>query len=60
MLFPASIEDYVPGDAPVRVYDAIIDAFDLETLGIEVDPHKVGAPPYDPKVMLKLLVYGYS
>lgn len=60
MLFPASIEDYVSSDAPVRVYDAIIDAFDLETLGIEVDPHKVGAPPYDPKVMLKLLVYGYS
>ena len=60
MLFPASIEDYVSADAPVRVYDAIIEALDLETLGFEVDPHKIGCPQYDPSVMLKLLVYGYS
>lgn len=60
MLFPPSIEDYVAADAPVRVYDAVIEALDLETLGFEVDPHKVGCPQYDPSVMLKLLVYGYS
>lgn len=60
VLFPASIEDYVSAEAPVRVYDAIIDALDLESLGFEVDPHKVGCPQYEPRVMLKLLVYGYS
>jgi transposase len=60
VLFPASVEDYVAADAPVRVYDAIIDTLDLEGLGFEVDPHKVGCPQYDPQVMLKLLVYGYS
>jgi transposase len=60
VLFPASIEDYVPDEAPVRVYDAIIDAADLEDLGFEVDPHKVGCPQYHPLAMLKLLVYGCS
>lgn len=60
LLFPASIEDYVSAEAPVRVYDAIIETLGLESLGIEVDPHKVGCPQYDPKSMLKLLVYGYS
>lgn len=60
MLFPASIEDYVSADAAVRVYDAIVEALDLESLGFEVDPQKVGCPQYDPRVMLKLLVYGYS
>ena len=60
VLFPASIEDYVSSDAPVRAYDAIIDALNLEELGIEVDPHKVGCPQYHPLPMLKLLVYGYS
>jgi len=59
-LFPQSIDEYIPNDAPVRAYDAIIGSVDFDELGIKVDPHKVGCPQYDPKVMLKLLVYGYS
>jgi transposase len=60
MLFPQSIDEYIPQDAPVRVYDAFVDALDFEQLGIKVEPNKVGCPQYDPKIMLKLLVYGYS
>ena len=59
-LFPQSIDEYIPQDAPVRAYDVIISSLDFDELGIKVDPHKVGCPEYDPKVMLKLLVYGYS
>jgi transposase len=59
-LFPQSIDEYIPKDAPVRAYDAIIDSLDLAALGIEHEPHKVGCPQYEPNVMLKLLVYGYS
>jgi len=59
-LFPESIDEYIPDDAPVRAYDAFVDALDFEQLGIGLEPHKVGSPQYDPKVMLKLLVYGYS
>ena len=59
-LFPASIEDYVPAESPVRVYDAFVDALDFSELGIELDSCKVGNSSYDPKAMLKLLVYGYS
>lgn len=59
-LLPESIEDYVsPGD-PVRAYDAFVEALDIRQLGIEVDPHQVGNATYDPRAMLKLLVYGYS
>jgi transposase len=60
MLFPQSIDEFIPQDAPVRAYDAFVDALNFEKLGIQIDPDKVGCPPYDPKVMLKLLVYGYS
>lgn len=60
MLLPPSIEEYVPVDAPVRVYDELIEALNLEELGLELDDHKVGCPQYDPKAMLKLFVYGYS
>lgn len=59
-LFPASIEDYVPAEAPVRVYDAFVEALDFGELGIELDSCKVGNSSYDPRTMLKLLVYGYS
>ena len=59
-LLPASIEDYVPADAPVRAYDAFVDALNFSELGIELDACKVGNSSYDPKAMLKLLVYGYS
>jgi len=60
MLMPASIEQYIPQDAPVRAYDAFIDSLDFEKAGIQIEPQKVGCPQYDPKAMLKLLVYGYS
>lgn len=59
-LLPQSIEEYVESDAPVRAYDAFVESLDFEELGIEVDPDKVGNPQYDPKSMLKLLIYGYS
>jgi transposase len=59
-LLPPSIEDYVPADAPVRAYDAMIDAMDLAAIGFTLDPRRVGNSQYDPQAMLKLLVYGYS
>lgn len=59
-LFPQSVDEYIPNDAPVRAYDVIVDSLDFDALGIEVNSHKVGCPQYDPIVMLKLLVYGYS
>jgi len=60
MLFPQSVDEYIPADAPVRAYDVIVDSLDFNALGIEVNSHKVGCPQYEPGVMLKLLVYGYS
>ena len=59
-LFPRSIEDYVAPSDPVRAYDAFVEALDFNVLGVEIDPNQVGNSEYDPKTMLKLLVYGYS
>ncbi len=60
MLLPPSIEDYVGQGDPVRAYDAFIEALDFSKLGIVIDQKKVGNPEYNPKSMLKLLLYGYS
>jgi transposase len=58
ILFPQSVDEYIPQDATVRAYDVFVDALDFGKLGIRIEADKVGCPQYDPKVMLKLLVYG--
>ena len=57
---PNSIEDYVTEEDPVRAYDTIIDALDLNELNLEFSPNEVGNSSYYPLTMLKILVYGYS
>lgn len=59
-LFPPTIEDYVRREDPVRVYDAFVESLNFAELGIDLDERQVGNSEYDPKAMLKLLVYGYS
>lgn len=59
-LLPQSIEEYVAEDDPVRAYDAFVEALDFHELGITINPYKVGNAEYDPRSMLRLLVYGYS
>ena len=59
-LFPQAIEDYVAEDDPVRAYDAFVEALDFNTLKLALDENKAGNPEYNPKTMLKLLIYGPS
>jgi transposase len=59
-LFPQAIEDYVTKDDPVRAYDAFVEALDFNELGIILDENHTGNPQYNPRSMVKLLVFGYS
>lgn len=56
---PPTIDDYVLLQDPVRVYDAFVDALNFSELGISLTP-LAGAERYDPKRMLKMIIYGYS
>jgi len=58
--FPPCIEEYVAKDDPVRAYDAFVESLNFNELGIVAFEDKVGNPGYDPKAMIKLLIYGYS
>ena len=52
--------DYVAADAPVRVIDAFVDGLDVKGLGFGRSvPAVTGRPPYDPRDLLKLYLYGY-
>lgn len=57
---PATIDDYVSQDDPVRVYDEMIDLFYRKGLDLEMNSGKVGPSCYNPLTMLKVLVYAYS
>jgi len=59
-LFPASLDDYVTEDNPVRAVDVFVDGLDLAKLGfVGVQPLEIGRPSYHPATMLKLYIYGY-
>lgn len=59
-LLPAAVEDYVMAEAPVRVIDAFVDGLDVRQLGFGRSvPATTGRPPYDPRDLLKLYLYGY-
>jgi transposase len=60
MVLPPTLDQYVSKEHPVRAYDAFVDALDFRELGIDLDERKVGTSEYDPRCMLKLLLYGYS
>ena len=60
VLFPEIIDEYISEDNPVQVIETFIENLDLEKAGFKrAKPPKDGRPPYDPKDLLKLYIYGY-
>lgn len=59
-LFPEAIEDYITGENPARFLDAFVDQLDMAPMGFRhATVNETGRPPYDPKDLLKLYLYGY-
>jgi len=59
-LLPASVDEYVAANAPVRFIDAFVGQLNLETLGFQRSkPAQTGRPGYDPGDLLRLYLYGY-
>ncbi len=59
-LLPPSLDDWLPEDHEARFVSEVVD--ELLELSPIYDAYLTtdGAPPYDPRMMLKLLLYGYS
>ncbi len=59
-LMPPSLADWLPEDHLARVVDELVEhTLDLSQLRASYVEER-GAPPYDPRMMLKLLLYGYA
>ena len=58
-LLPPSLRDWLPENHLVYFVSDVIDNVDLTAMDEVYGDERRGQPPYDPRMMTKLLVYGY-
>jgi transposase len=58
-LLPPSLRDWLPENHLVYFVSDVIDNLNLSAMDTVYGEEQRGQPPYDPRMMTKLLVYGY-
>jgi transposase len=59
LLMPPSLADWVPEDHLARFVSDVVDTLDLTAIE-DTYTEERGYPPYHPRMMVKVLLYGYS
>jgi transposase len=59
VLFPQSLDEIISQDNEVRIIDLFVESIDLSQFKFVVKTSLEGRPPYHPKDLLRLYVYGY-
>src|SRR5450432_3680549 len=59
LLLPPSLRQWLDEDHLVYFVSDVVDQLDLSAIHAVYGEEKRGQPPYDPRLMTKLLVYGY-
>jgi transposase len=59
LLLPPSLRQWLDEDHLVYFVSDVVDQLDLSAIHAVYEQEKRGQPPYDPRLMTKLLVYGY-
>lgn len=59
LLLPPSLREWLPENHLAYFVSDVIDQLDLSAMDEVYGNEKRGQPPYDPRMMTKLLVYGY-
>ena len=59
MLLPPSIDEWLPEDHIARFLNEAIEAMDIGAIKATYEQELRGYPPYHPRLMLKVLIYGY-
>ena len=58
MLLPPALQDWLPDDHLARFVSDVVDSVDLSAIE-DTYAEERGYPPYHPRMMVKVLVYGY-
>jgi transposase len=59
LLLPPSLREWLPENHLAYFVSEVVDQLDLSAIHAVYEKEKRGQPPYDPRLMTKLLVYGY-
>jgi transposase len=59
LLLPRSLREWLPENHLVYFVSEVVDQLDLSAMYAVYEKERRGQPPYDPRLMTKLLVYGY-
>ena len=59
LLFPPNIKDWLPEDHLSNFVSDVVDQMDLSAIEAVYEKDFRGQPPYNPRMMTKLLFYGY-
>ena len=60
LLLPPNLRDWLPDDHLVYFVSDVVEELDLSTIEGYYEAETRGQPPYHPRLMVKLLVYGYA
>jgi transposase len=59
LLLPPSVREWLPEDHLAYFVSDVVDQLDLSAIERHYEAETRGQPPYHPRLMVKLLVYGY-
>src|SRR5438874_4622994 len=60
LLLPTSLRDWLPENHLAYCVSDVVDQLDLSAIESVYEEEERGQPPYHPRMMTKLLLYGYS
>ena len=59
LLLPAALQEWLPDDHLAYFISDVVDQMDLSSITARYEQERRGGPPYHPRMMVKVLLYGY-
>ena len=59
LLLPAALQEWLPADHLAYFISDMVDQLDLSDITARYEGERRGGPPYHPRMMVKVLLYGY-
>ena len=59
LLLPAALREWLPDDHLAYFISDVVDQLDLSEITARYERESRGGPPYHPRMMVKVLLYGY-
>ena len=59
LLLPPALQEWLPEDHLAYFISDIVDQLDLSEITARYEQERRGGPPYNPRMMVKVLLYGY-